>query len=245
VKLYNDTSVDSADLTWGADLLSATIDKAHANARRTFAIEPERCAALIEVDALYRSVLGHLDGNPEQLASAFLLKTHSLNTGAVSLALSGLVAEAYSLLNRTLKTAMQGVFVAADSQRQQLWINRHDSDDARALMQAEFSTQNLHRHLRKIDASTLTICETLLRRTRDHSNHPNAYAATTPKPPVEAGFRTTTQNYFVDDGEVLRYCLRSAAQVGICCLCVFFYVFPDEYRNAGVPDRLTKLRRGH
>ncbi len=245
MELNANTVGASALRAWGADPLSEMIDAAHAHARRTFALEPERCGALIDVDALFRSILGHLHETSELLAGAFLLKTHSLNIGAASLALSGLVAEAYALLDRAITTALQGVFVVAHPDRQQLWINRHDSDAARRLMQAEFSTRNLHRHLRQIDASTLEICKTLLRRTRDHRNHPNAYAATTPKPSAEAASWPTTRNYLVDDGEVQRFCLRSAAQVGICCLCVFFYAFPDEYRSAGVPDRLTRLRRGH
>jgi hypothetical protein len=236
--------VESAH-AWGADRLSRTLDVAHANARRTFAIDRQRCGALVEVDALYRLLLGHLEGNPELLAGALLLRTHSLYLGAVSMALSGMVAEAYALLNRSLKTGLQGAFVAAHLHRQQLWINRNNDAAARALMQDEFKSQNLRRHLGQIDSATLAICETLLRRTRDHSSHPNAYAVSSRNPTTDREAFTATQEYFVDDGEVQRYCLRSAAQVGICCLSIFFYVFPEEYRTAEIPDRLTLLRHGH
>ena len=246
MELQNDHPAGVESGEWGFDGLSQTLDVAHANARRTFANEREHCDALVEIDALFRDVLSSLKGNPELLAGALLLRTHSQYLGAVSMTLSGMVAEAYVLLNRMLKVALQGVFVAAHPERQQLWINRNNDDDAQALMQAEFKSQNLRRHFRKIDSSTLAICETLLRRTRDHSNHPNAYAdhvrkaASTERPQFQRRRNTSST-----DDEVLHYCLRSAAQVGICCLSIFFYVFPDEYRSAGIPDRLTKLRHGH
>jgi hypothetical protein len=173
------------------------------------------------------------------------MRSHGRFLGATSLALSGLVAEAYTLLNRSLMAALQGVFVAADPERQQLWINRNNDDAARERMRTEFKAGNLRRHFRQTDASTAMICETLLRRTSDHSDHPNTYADPFRKPGVARPRFDVTAEYFVPSGEVQRYCLRTAAQVGICVLSMFFHVFPDHYRESGIPDRLTKLRHGH
>jgi hypothetical protein len=102
---------------WGADALSTFVDIAHANARRSFTYDRERCEALIEVDSLYRQVLSNLSGSADQLACSLLMRSHGLYLGAVSMALSGMIAESYGLLNRTLKTALQGVFVAGNSTR--------------------------------------------------------------------------------------------------------------------------------
>ena len=230
---------------WGADPLSRFLNAAHANALGAFADDRERYDALVEVDAVYRQLIANLGEISEPLAGALLMRAHGLFLGAVSLALSGLVAEAYVLLNRSLKAALQGVFVAGNPPRQELWMNRNNDDDARDLMRAEFKTENMLRHFREIDAATATICEKLLRRTMDHSDHPNTYADPFRRPAEADAEFDFAREYFVFGGEVQRFCLRSAAQVSICCLSMFFYVFPDRYRALGLGDRLTKLRQGH
>jgi hypothetical protein len=230
---------------WGADALSRSLDAGHANARRTFAIDRRHCDPLVEVDAVYRQVLSNMDGSPEHLAGAMLMRTHSHFLGAVSMAMSGMIAEAYVLLNRSLKTATQALFVAGHPQRQQLWINRHNDDAARASMQAEFKIQNIRRHLRQVDPSTAAICEKLLQRTIDHSDHANTHNGAHGTPARDLGELGEEREYFVHHGEVQRYCLRSATQVGICCLSIFYYVFADCYRSSGIPERLTRLRHGH
>lgn len=231
--------------TWGADALSRSIDAAHANARRTFAVDYSHCAPLVEVDGVYRQLIAQMDRNPEQLAGAMLMRTHSHFLGASSLALSGMVAEAYALLNRSLKTGMQAVFVAGNTERQQLWINRHNDEASRANMQVEFKAHNIRRHLRRIDPTTAAVCEKLLQRTMDHSDHPNTFGSSHQATENLGGPLAADREYFIYQGEVQRFCLRSATQVGICCLSVFYYVFADYYRSSGIADRLTKLRHGH
>jgi len=230
---------------WGADPLSRFLDAAHANARHAFADDRERYDSLVEVDALYRLLLENLGDSPEQLSGALLMRAHGLFLGAVSLALSGLVAEAYVLLNRSLKASLQGVYVAADPTRQQLWVGRNNDGASRKLKQAEFKTEKMRRRLEQFDPATAAICEKLLRRTMDHSDHPNTYADPFGKPLSGQPRFDVAQEYFVEGGEVQKFCLRSAAQVGICCLSMFFYVFPDRYRDTDIPDRLTNLRQGH
>jgi hypothetical protein len=230
---------------WDADALSRFLEAAHAHTRAAFGEEQQLCGALVEVDALFRTVVEHLGGAAEPLAGSLFIRAHGRFLGAVSLALSGLVAESYALLNRSLAAALQGVFVAADPVRQQYWMNRNNDDAARDLMRVEFRTANLRRHFRQTDSATAMVCETLMRRTSDHSDHPNTYADPFRKPAQNGDAFDVDEEYFVAGGEVQRYCLRTAAQTGICVLSMFFHVFPDQYREAGIPERLTQLRRGH
>jgi hypothetical protein len=230
--------------TWGVDALSRTLDTAHANARRAFSVDSESCNPLVEIDSLYRHLIGNVDPLEERLSGVMLMRCHSHFQGGVSLAMSGMVAEAYVLLNSALKTAMQGVFVASQPDRQQLWINRSNDDASRRLMREGFKAKNVRRHLRQLDPKTATICDKLLRRTTDHADHPSAQQ----RPHQPAAGRSAARKdleYFVEPGEVQHHCLRSAAQVGICCLSMFYYVYGDCYRSSGIPARLTKLRHGH
>jgi hypothetical protein len=54
-----------------------------------------------------------------------------------------------------------------------------------------------------------------------------------------------TSEYFVCDDEVQRSGLRSLAQVGICCLSIFYYAFADRRRELQLGPSLNKLRQGH
>jgi len=239
----NNFPAATAAQPWGVDHLTRAMDLAHANARRTLAVDPDHCAPLIEIDALYRQLLGSHIEKVVRLAAAMAVTAHSQFLGAAAMAFSGMVAEAYVLLNRSLRTAMQTVFAADHPERQKLWINRHNDAAARASMRAQFKAKNIRRHLRQVDAATEDVCEKLLRRTQDHSDHPNTYDGSSRTPTAEQA--SPPREYFVQPGEVQRYCLRSAAQVGICGLSVLYYAFPDQYRNSEIPARLTKLRQRH
>lgn len=230
--------------TWGVDALSHTLDMAHANARRAYSVDPEHCAPLVEIDALYRQLNANVGPHEERLSGVMLMRCHSHFQGGVSLALSGMVAEAYVLLNSALKTAMQGVFVAGNPARQQLWINRHNDDSSRRLMRGEFKAKNVRRRLRELDPKTAAICDKLLRRTADHADHPSVQQRPQ-RPAADGATPGKALEYFVEPGEVQHHCLRSAAQVGICCLSMFYYVYGDCYRSSGIPERLTELRRRH
>jgi hypothetical protein len=230
---------------WGRDALSQFLDAARIQTFQAVADHAEHYDALAEVDGVFRTALEQLGGDSEQLAGAMFLRSHGRYLGATSLALSGLAAEAYTLLNRSLVAALQGVFVAGSAERQKLWVNRNDDDAAHQQMRVEFTSANLRRHFRQTDPATAMVCETLLRRTSDHSDHPNTYADPFRRPEGDHRHFNVTDEYFVHGGEVQRYCLRTAAQVGICVLSMFFYVFGDRYRESDIPERLTKLRKGH
>jgi hypothetical protein len=241
----NHRTAPAAGPAWGADPLGKFIDAAQANAQATFSDDHERYQALADVDGVFRQLIPSVGDAPERLSAVMLMRAHGAFLTAARLALSGQVAEAYALLHGLLRTALQGVFVAGSASRQQLWANRNDDDDARKRMQLVFKSENIRRHFRQIDAATAAICDKLMRRTLDHSAHPNTYADVFRAPSDAAPLRDFTQEYFVHGGEVQRFCLRSAAQVGICCLSMFYYVFPNQYRASDIPDRLNKLRHGH
>jgi hypothetical protein len=242
---FSRTETASTPPEWGCDALSRSLELAHENALRTFAVEDRRVVPLIEVDDIFRQLVDDLGSRPEPLSGGMLMRTHSHFLGAVSMTLGGRVAEAYALLNRSLKTAMQGVFISGHPERQQLWINRHNDEASRREMQTEFKARRIRRHLQRIDAASAKICDKLLLRTLERIDHSNVYDGATASPAREVGEARVGREYFVQGGEVQRSCLRTAAQVGICCLCLFYYVFADHYRNSGIPKRLTALRQGH
>jgi hypothetical protein len=236
--------VDVAE-QWAGDPLAQFLAAAWRNTVSAFSAERQRYRSLAEVDAVYRRLIENLDESSERISITFLVRSHGSFLAAASLALSGQVAEAYALMRTAMKAALQGLYINGSPERQQLWVSRNDDDVARQRMQAEFNSDAPLRHLQEIDPSTAGIYEKLRDRTIDRGAHPNTYANLARSAERGAAGVDFTREYFVCEDDVQRSCLRSAVQVGICCLSIFFYVFPDRYRALELDTSINKLRQGH
>jgi hypothetical protein len=213
------------------------------NTVRSFSRQRAHYETLAEVDGVFRDLIGHVGDSPERLAGSMLIRAHGSLLAASSLALSGQVAESYALMRNCLRSALQGVFLAGDAERQRIWAARADDDQAAQRMRSTFAQGAMLDHLREIDAATAAIYERLQQRTIDRGAHPNAYGNfvhQADEQPVDF-----SRAYLVTDDEVQRMALRTVAQVGICVLSIFYYVYGDQYREQKLDGRLAKLRQGH
>jgi hypothetical protein len=198
---------------------------------------------LADIDGVFRELVVHAGRSPERIAGAMLVRTHGSLLAASSLALGGQVAEAYALMRNALRSALLGVFIAGNDDRQQIWVARADNEQAADLMRATFATGPMLRHFRELDAPTAGIYERLHQRTIDRGAHPNVHGPFANE--SDAELIDFSRFYLVVDDDVQRMALRSTAQVGICTLSMFYYVFGDLYREFKLDARLAKLRQGH
>jgi hypothetical protein len=238
----SEPNLDDAE-QWADHPLAHFLAAAWRNSVRSFRRERTHYDTLAEIDAVFRQLVEHAAENSERLAGSMLIRTHGSLLAASSLALSGQIAESYALMRTTLRSALHGVFLAGDAQRQQIWAARADDDRAAELMRTTFSTGPMLRHLRELDSSTAAIYERLHQRTIERGAHPNVHG-----PFINGGDAQPTdfsRAYLVVDDDVQRMALRSAAQVGICALSMFYYVYSDLYREHKLDARLAKLRQGH
>ena len=238
----NESNVDDAD-QWADHPLAHFLAGAWRNTVRTFSREHAHYEALAEIDAVFRQLVEHASQGTERLACSMLVRTHGSLLAASSLALSGQVAESYVLMRNALGSALQGIFLAGNAERQQIWIARADDDQAAELMQSTFADGSMLEHLRELDGTTAAIFERLYQRTIDRGAHPNAHGRF-----VHSGVDQPVdfaRAYLITDDDVQRMALRSAAQVGICTLSMFYYVYGELYRAHKLDARLAKLRQGH
>ena len=228
---------------WADQPLARYLAAAWRNSVRTIRNEPALYDALAEIDGVFRRLVAHADESPERIAGAMLVRTHGSLLAASSLALGGQVAEAYALMRSALRSALLGVFIAGNDERQQIWVARADDDRAAERAQATFANGPMLRHLRDLDAATAGIYERLHQRTIERGAHPNVHG------PIANDANEDSIDfsrcYLVVEDDVQRMALRSTAQVGICTLSMLYYVFGDLYREYGLDGRLTKLRQGH
>lgn len=228
-----------------SDSLGEFLANAHRNVVATSANLRPLYTALAAIDQLYCEMAGNLNQSPDFFAGFFLFRAHSSFRGAVRLSLSGQVAEAYMVLRGCLESALYGLYVASDTNRQRIWLRRHDDEASRQRVKNEFTIRNVLNHLQTINPKTHEIAKSLYDRTIDYGGHPNERAVTTQiKTKTDAARVEFTADYFHCGDRPHQVSLRSSAQIGICCLDIFCNVFGTRYRLLGIDQRLDEIRRG-
>jgi hypothetical protein len=230
---------------WAGDELAQFLAAGWRNSVRSFTAQPEHYRTLSEIHNVFRTMVTDPGINADRVSAAFLVQTHGAFLGAASLALSGQVAQAYSLMRTALETVLQAVYIASDPQRQQVWLSRHDDDAAKLRAQSMITMDAMRAHLHALDHTSAEVLDTLYTRAIERAAHPNTYANLSRQLSAESGGVDLREEYFVLDDEIQRSSLRSAAQVGICALTINYYLFSERYRELGLPDRINMLRQRH
>jgi len=228
-----------------SDSLGTFLADAHHNVAATIANLRPQYNALAAIDQVFCDIIENLNHSPEFIAGFFLIRTHSSFRGAARMCLSGQVAETYMALRSCLESALYGLYVASNTNRQKIWLRRHDDDESCRRVRNEFSIRNVLNHLRSVDSRTHDIAQSLYDRTIDYGGHPNERAVSTQIKTESVGSRIEfTAEYFLCGDLPHQVSLKSTAQTGICCLDIFCDVFRDRYRILGVDTRLDEIRKG-
>jgi hypothetical protein len=230
---------------WAGNPLAQFLAAAWRNTVHSFSAETDHYRTLAEVDAVFRALVGDAGVNKDRVSAGFLVRAHAAWLTTASLGLSGQVAQAYSLMGSVLETALQGLFISGSPERQQLWLGRNDDDNAELRADTMLDMEAALTHLHELDPATANVYAKLQARAKDRGAHPNTYAnlSRTASPGAEPA--DCKGEYFICDNDIQRACLRSTAQVGICLLSIFYYMFGDQYRELELGERINKLRQGH
>ena len=230
---------------WGADTLSEFIDKAFHNIAATSVNLPAEYGALRKIHDIFLKITDNLHQSPEIISGFMLFRTHSSFLAACRLCLSGQLPETFMVLRSCLESALYGLYVHGDNARQLVWLLRHDNDAAMKEMKQQFTVRKVMDHLGVLDAKTQDIAQKLYDRTIDYGGHPNEKAVFTQMGTHRENTRINFRHdHFVCGAPFLNGCLKTTAQVGICSLDVFYYVFRDRYRILGMDAELNEIRRG-
>ena len=201
--------------------------------------------ALEVIDRLYCEMVENLNQSPEYVAGFFLIRTHCSFRAAARLSLSGQIAEAYMVLRGCLESALYGLYLAGDTSRQEIWFRRHDDGESLQRVREEFTIRKVLDHLRSIDGKTHKVAKQLYDQTIDYGAHPNERAVSTQIKTESTCSRVDfTAEYFLCGDLPQQVSLKTASQIGICCLDIFHYVWRDRYRILGIDERLDQIRQG-
>lgn len=230
---------------WSDDSLSQFIQDTIDNTYATFHNLKPPYNKLKDIHTVFRKIVDNIGNTPDWFATFFLVRSHSALLGAVRLALSGQVPEAYMVLRGCLENALYGFYVTRKPESKETWLRRHDDKESKNKVRKEFKISNLLNLLEKEDGRLRIIASDLYERSIDYGGHPNERAllsVTTKK--VDENKTTFQSAYLIGNEPALELCLKSCSQIGVCALSIFQMIYKERFDILGLTDALMVLKKG-
>ena len=229
---------------WGDDSLSSFLDQAFKNTLATFVRKHQGFELLLRIDSSFLRIGENLVNPPDILGAALLLRSHSAFRAACRLATSGQAPDAFPVLRACLEYALYALHIDSNQPLGEVWMKRHDDDDAKRRVRREFQHVAVLETLRARDATLHPIIEQLYQRAIDFGAHPNERAMTGSMLLEEQPDRVELQQiYLHGDSLSLDHVIKTTAQVGLGSLCILRHIFRHRFEILGLEDVLDQLRR--
>ena len=231
---------------WGVDSLSNFINVSIQNTFAVFVRLPNEYQRLLDIDTAYLKITGNLTNSPDWFSIFFLYHAHSAFRGSARMALSGQTAETYALLRCCLESTLYGLYVSKNPDSQEIWLRRNDDEKCKSQCKSMFTIKNVQECLKDIDTKLFNATNKLYNKAIDWGGHPNERAL----------FQNLAHTAINDQAMNIRYdylsagelphilCMKRTAQVGVCSLKIFRYVFSERFDILGISEMITAMEQG-
>jgi hypothetical protein len=229
---------------WSDDALSSFLNQAFQNTLATFVRKQQGFALLVRIDNSFLRIGENLVNPPDILGATLLLRSHSAFRAACRLATSGQAPDAFPVLRACLEYALYALHINTTPPLGEVWIRRHDDEDAKRRVRREFQHVTVMETLRARDAILHPIIEQLYDRAIDFGAHPNERAITGSMTLQEQPDRVVIQQiYLHGDSLSLDHVIKTSAQIGLGSLCILRHIFRERFDILGLRDVIDQLRR--
>lgn len=230
---------------WADDVLSKFIQDTIDNTYATFHNIKPLYNRLKDIHTVFCKIVDNINNTPDWFPIFFLVRSHSAFLGAVRLALSGQVPEAYMVLRGCLENAFYGFYVLRKPESKETWLRRHDDEKSKKKVRKEFKISNLLDLLENEDDRLRDIASNLYERTIDYGGHPNERALLSVTTKIVDEHKTTFQSaYLIGNEPALELCLKSCSQIGVCSLSIFQMIYKERFDILGLSNALKVLKTG-
>jgi hypothetical protein len=174
------------------------------------------------------------------------IRTHSAFRAGASLAFGGAVPESMAALRLCLETAGYAAMMQGNESLSMIWLNRGDNDQTKAAARNAFRHSEVRSALEKRDDTIAGIYQSLYEYLIDGGAHPNerGFIANLQVERLEDGGARLTQIYLQADTDVLERGLRAAGKIGVCALMIFAMMYPDDFQELGITQKIPQVREG-
>lgn len=229
---------------WGQDSLSEFLEAANHNTFGVFVLYKDWFSLLQGIDSTFDRFTEHLL-NPSAFVESFLfLRAHYAYRGAIRLAVSGQLPEAYCIFRVCLEYSLYGFFLYKHPELVEVWLSRNESKTHKRKVQNEFRLSRMLAELEKEQPAIGKIARFLYEYAIDVGAHPNPKAVTFS---LETTHKEDRLSFFLaqlDDNPLsLVAGFKAGAQVGICSLKLFKIVFPERFDILGISDQIESLSK--
>lgn len=237
---------DTVPNNWGEDSITRFVDDAKHNIKATFAnLQPEFRKS-IEINDLYSRFSENLINPQTILPSFFFLRAHSSCLGGIRLSASGQIPEAYMVFRGCLENSLYGYYIHTSPDMGELWLKRHQSEEALKKMKNSFHIRTLLELLKNDDEQVGSVAIKLYERTIDYGAHPNNYSIFTNTQMKEEGTQKDFKVNYLSGGDSVAFglCFKTNAQIGVCSLKIFQKVFKARFDLLGISADIEKVSQG-
>lgn len=231
---------------WGEDKITAFFDTARENCYATFHNDSSYFKRLIEINKIFLSAIDYMENSKSWFALFFFLKAHSAFLGATYLTSSTQIPEAFMVLRSVLENSLYGLFIDKNPKLAKIWLERHKDEMSKKAVRNKFKILFMLKLLRNCDSKLAKATEILYERCIDYGAHPNERSLSSflKKETKDEGVIQFNLQYMTDNRTSIKFCLKSAAQVGICSLKILELVIPERFKITGLSEKLNIVSGG-
>lgn len=175
-----------------------------------------------------------------------VIRTHSAFRAGASLAFAGAVPEAMAALRLCLETAGYAGMMQGNESLSMVWLDRGESEHAKTAARNAFRHSDVRGVLESRDPQIAGIYQSLYEYLIDGGAHPNeqGFMASLQVEELEDGGARLTQIYLQNNPKVLQHGARAVSKVGVCALMIFEMMYPEEFRDLGISEKIPQVRAG-
>jgi hypothetical protein len=229
---------------WGKDELTTYINDARHNLFATYA-NLGIFRRFQHIDKVYRTIIENISNTKDWFPVFFLLRTHASYLTAVQLSASGQIPEAYMVLRGCLENAFYGFNIYKNPSLTETWLKRNDDENWKRLVKNKFQIKAILDSLKGMNKNLGTSAKELYERTIEYGAHPNPHGILTlVRQEQQDRFIRFDLAYLQGNTKPHALCLKTTAQVGLCCLMIFKVVYKERFDLLGLSDGIEKLSKG-
>ncbi len=231
---------------WGEDRVTSFFDVARENCYATFHNDSSYFKRIIEINKIFLSAIDYMENSKSWFALFFFLKAHSAFLGAVYLASATEIPEAFMVLRGVLENSLYGLYIDKNPKLARIWLERHKDEASKKEVKNKFKMIFMFNLLANCDSKLEKATKTLYERCIDYGAHPNERSLSLflKKEDKENGAIKFNLQYMTDNPTAIRFCLKSAAQVGVCSLKILELIIPQRFQITGLSDKIKIISKG-
>jgi hypothetical protein len=228
---------------WGDDTLSEFVATSFANTLATFVRRKTEFELLRRIDKCFVSIIDCISNPSDFLGAVLLIRSHSAFRGAVRMAISGQVPDAFPLLRTCLEYALYALHINRNPGLGETWLRRHEDEASLKAVRNKFANGAVIRTLEKVDANLGATVRALYERTIDFGAHPNEQGVAGSMTLAETPDRKTFGGVQLHgDDLAMVHGLKTTAQIGVGALSIFERIFETRFRLLALDSELMQMR---